>query len=57
MVVILGGVGQLMRGAGKDGTQLFMKVHPWVNVDRILDKCHVGYLIPEKSNFLKLPGM
>ncbi|KAJ3022298.1 UNVERIFIED_CONTAM: hypothetical protein HDU68_009230 [Siphonaria sp. JEL0065] len=43
-----GGVGQLMRGAGKDATELFMKVHPWVNLDYILgDKCLVGYLIPE----------
>ncbi|KAJ3250359.1 hypothetical protein HDU77_006735 [Chytriomyces hyalinus] len=43
-----GGVGQLMRGAGKDATELFMKVHPWVNMDYIMgDKCLVGYLIPE----------
>ncbi|KAJ3318339.1 hypothetical protein HDU76_000858, partial [Blyttiomyces sp. JEL0837] len=43
-----GGVGQLMRGAGKDATELFLKVHPWVNLDYLLgDKCLVGYLIPE----------
>ncbi|KAI8907707.1 cytochrome b5-like heme/steroid binding domain-containing protein, partial [Powellomyces hirtus] len=40
-----GGAGQLMRGAGKDATELFMKVHPWVNVDTLLDKCQVGYLV------------
>lgn len=34
-----------MRGAGKDATELFMKIHPWVNVDMLLDKCFVGYLI------------
>ncbi|KAI9093132.1 cytochrome b5-like heme/steroid binding domain-containing protein, partial [Phlyctochytrium arcticum] len=39
-----GGAGQLMRGAGKDATELFMKVHPWVNVDGLLEKCCVGYL-------------
>ncbi|KAJ3224808.1 hypothetical protein HDU81_008332 [Chytriomyces hyalinus] len=43
-----GGVSQLMRGAGKDATELFMKVHPWVNMEYIMgDKCLVGYLIPE----------
>lgn len=40
-----GGKRQLMRGAGKDATELFMKIHPWVNVDMLLDKCFVGYLI------------
>ncbi|KAI8614713.1 cytochrome b5-like heme/steroid binding domain-containing protein, partial [Chytriomyces sp. MP71] len=45
-----GGVSQLMRGAGKDATELFMKVHPWVNLDYILsDKCLVGYLIHEPA--------
>ncbi|KAJ3173270.1 hypothetical protein HDU88_004732 [Geranomyces variabilis] len=43
-----GGAGQLMRGAGKDATDLFMKVHPWVNVDGLLEKCHIGYLVKEK---------
>ncbi|KAJ3280618.1 hypothetical protein HK104_000536 [Borealophlyctis nickersoniae] len=43
-----GGAGQLMRGAGKDATQLFLTVHPWVNVDALLDKCMVGYLVKEK---------
>ncbi|KAJ3413872.1 hypothetical protein HDV05_007393 [Chytridiales sp. JEL 0842] len=43
-----GGVGQLMRGAGKNATELFMTVHPWVNTDHLLgDKCMVGYLVPE----------
>ncbi|KAI8925942.1 cytochrome b5-like heme/steroid binding domain-containing protein [Entophlyctis helioformis] len=40
-----GGNGQLMRGAGKDATELLMKVHPWVNVDMVLDKCWIGYLV------------
>ncbi|TPX69106.1 hypothetical protein SpCBS45565_g02702 [Spizellomyces sp. 'palustris'] len=43
-----GGAGQLMRGAGKDATELFMKVHPWVNIDSLLEKCHVGYLVKDK---------
>jgi hypothetical protein len=37
---------QLMRGAGVDCTELFDKVHSWVNEDSILKHCLVGYLIP-----------
>lgn len=33
-----------MRGAGMDATQLFDKVHPWVNYDSLLSKCLVGPL-------------
>ncbi|KAK6091747.1 Fe-S cluster-binding ribosome biosynthesis protein [Batrachochytrium dendrobatidis] len=40
-----GGSAQLMRGAGKDITELFLKIHPWVNIDMVLDKCWIGYLI------------
>ncbi|KAL2918078.1 hypothetical protein HK105_202492 [Polyrhizophydium stewartii] len=40
-----GGFPQLMRGAGKDATELILKVHPWVNVEMLLDKCWIGYLI------------
>lgn len=43
-----GGKAQLMRGAGKDATQMMMKIHPWVNIAVILDKCFVGYLVKEK---------
>ncbi|KAJ3054966.1 hypothetical protein HK097_000191 [Rhizophlyctis rosea] len=43
-----GGAGQLMRGAGKDATDLFLTVHAWVNVDALLDKCLVGFLIKDK---------
>jgi cytochrome b involved in lipid metabolism len=39
-----GGKTQLMRGAGKDCTELVMKIHSWINVDRMLEKCLVGYL-------------
>lgn len=41
-----GGHLQVMRGAGKDATALFSKVHPWVNLDKMLEKFFVGYLIP-----------
>ncbi|KAL7754294.1 hypothetical protein RI367_000275 [Sorochytrium milnesiophthora] len=42
-----GGVKQLMRAAGKDGTKLFMSIHSWVNADKTLEACFLGYLVPE----------
>ena len=37
-----GGVEEIMKCAGKDGTSLFNKYHSWVNVDRMLENCIVG---------------
>ncbi|KAM0753894.1 cytochrome b5 [Meredithblackwellia eburnea MCA 4105] len=42
-----GGIPELMRAAGKDGTELFMKTHAWVNADLMLDGCLVGFLVRE----------
>ncbi|KAJ3309836.1 hypothetical protein HDV04_005615 [Boothiomyces sp. JEL0838] len=42
-----GGVPQLMRGAGKDATELIHKIHPWVNIDMMLDKCMIGYYVKD----------
>lgn len=42
-----GGVGELMRGAGKDGTKLFGEVHPWVNYEGMLQACLVGIYVEE----------
>ncbi|KAL4709029.1 hypothetical protein ACJJTC_005890 [Scirpophaga incertulas] len=39
-----GGPEELMKGAGIDATQLFDKVHPWVNFDSLLSKCLIGPL-------------
>ncbi|KAJ7928891.1 cytochrome b5 [Mycena leptocephala] len=44
-----GGERELMRVAGRDGTQLFASTHAWVNADFMLDSCLVGFLIPEPS--------
>jgi len=40
-----GGVGEIMRSAGKDGTDLFMKTHAWISVDSMLDSCLIGILV------------
>ncbi|BES91633.1 Oxidoreductase FAD-Hypothetical protein domain [Nesidiocoris tenuis] len=40
-----GGVAELMKGAGIDGTELFNNVHPWVNFESLLSKCLVGRLV------------
>ncbi|POY70626.1 hypothetical protein BMF94_6404 [Rhodotorula taiwanensis] len=45
-----GGVGEMMRGAGKDATQLFMLAHAWVNYETLLENCLVGFLVPEPSS-------
>ena len=35
---------KIMAGAGKDGTALYQKFHPWVNADFIIGKLHIGML-------------
>ncbi|KAI5370084.1 Putative cytochrome b5-like heme/steroid binding domain, cytochrome b5, heme-binding protein [Septoria linicola] len=42
-----GGEAELMKAAGRDGTKLFMEVHPWVNWENMLGTCLVGILVPE----------
>lgn len=37
-----GGVEEIMKCAGRDGTALFNKYHSWVNADRMLENCCVG---------------
>jgi len=43
-----GGVKELMRVAGRDGSTLFASTHAWVNVEFMLDECLVGFLVPDK---------
>ena len=46
-----GGVGELMRGAGKitEGEKLFMEIHPWVSWEGMLGECLVGILVGENE--------
>ena len=39
-----GGVEILAKVAGKDGTALFLKYHPYVNIRALMEKCLVGRL-------------
>lgn len=39
-----GGVSEILKCAGRDGTALFNKYHAWVNADRMLENCFVGIL-------------
>lgn len=40
-----GGVDELLRGVGKDATDLFNQVHKWVNFESMLEKCLIGKLV------------
>ncbi|QOU21007.1 hypothetical protein BRETT_000724 [Brettanomyces bruxellensis] len=40
-----GGRDLLVENAGKDATLIFQKYHPWVNYERILDACFIGFLV------------
>ncbi|KAG9959545.1 hypothetical protein KCU61_g7334, partial [Aureobasidium melanogenum] len=44
-----GGKEELLRAAGKDGTKLFMEVHPWVNWEGMLNSCLVGVMVSESE--------
>lgn len=39
-----GGLAQLLRGAGRDATELFASIHRWVAAEPILRGCEVGLL-------------
>lgn len=43
-----GGVDEIMKCAGRDGTALFKKYHAWVNPDRMLESCMIGLMEKEK---------
>lgn len=38
-----GGVQEIMKCAGRDGTALFLKYHAWVNYERMLENCFIGF--------------
>ncbi|XP_042147983.1 cytochrome b5 reductase 4-like [Ixodes scapularis] len=48
-----GGEEELMRGVGKDATDLFIQVHKWVNFESMLEKCLVGRLVGPPANSIR----
>ncbi len=40
-----GGKYQILRGRGKDATELFMKAHPWINPESLLKRVWLGFLV------------
>lgn len=48
-----GGEEELMKAAGKDGTDLFDQVHRWVNYESMLKECLVGRMATKASTALK----
>ncbi|KAK4136273.1 hypothetical protein BT67DRAFT_237287 [Trichocladium antarcticum] len=51
-----GGVPELMRAAGRDGTRLFGEVHPWVNYEGMLAACLVGIFVAEEDEVVGSGG-
>lgn len=46
-----GGIPEIMRGVGRDATDLFDETHKWVNAESMLEKCFIGPL--QRSNVVK----
>ena len=40
-----GGWDELVRGAGRDATDMFNEIHKWVNYQSLLEACLVGKLV------------
>jgi cytochrome b involved in lipid metabolism len=45
-----GGVPELMKAAGRDGTKLFGEIHPWVNWEGMLESCLIGVAVGEEES-------
>jgi cytochrome b involved in lipid metabolism len=44
-----GGEKELMRAAGRDGTQLFQEIHSWINWDTMLEQSLIGPYVGEQN--------
>eukprot|EP00762_Andalucia_godoyi_P005305 ANDGO_06829.mRNA.1 Cytochrome b5 domain-containing protein RLF len=44
-----GGPEKLMMVAGKEGSSMFDKYHAWVNIDSLMQKSMVGFLVDEEE--------
>ncbi|RDL38809.1 uncharacterized protein BP5553_03149 [Venustampulla echinocandica] len=52
-----GGVPELIRVAGRDGSKLFGEVHPWVNWEGMLEGCLIGMAVEEGERGSSLEDM
>eukprot|EP00117_Sycon_ciliatum_P014001 scpid80601/ scgid1944/ Cytochrome b5 reductase 4; Flavohemoprotein b5/b5R; N-terminal cytochrome b5 and cytochrome b5 oxidoreductase domain-containing protein; cb5/cb5R len=48
-----GGADELMRAAGRDGTQLFDQYHAWVNIETMMERCVVGFLVGDDLSAIR----
>ncbi|KAK3989721.1 hypothetical protein QBC44DRAFT_80973 [Cladorrhinum sp. PSN332] len=51
-----GGEPELLRCAGRDGTQLFGEIHPWVNYEGMLAACLIGIYVTEEEEAARTGG-
>lgn len=49
-----GGVDIIMIGAGKDATEMFYKIHPYIAHERILKDFFLGFIKRESRNLLSV---
>lgn len=51
-----GGWDELVRGAGRDATDMFNEIHRWVNYQGLLEACLVGKLVEGPAPITALPS-
>ena len=51
-----GGWDELVKGAGKDATDMFNEIHKWVNYQGLLEACLVGKLVDDKESLPSPPA-
>ena len=50
-----GGWEELIKGVGKDATDMFNEVHKWVNYQSLLEACLVGKLVDGPAETVMTP--
>ena len=52
-----GGWDELVKGAGRDATDMFNEIHKWVNYQGLLEACLVGKLVDDKDDLPPPPAV